>query len=236
MESFGDTFSHYLLFGDFNSRTKDRADYIAIDECIFQSLNSDELIDEYNSELKSFENTNVFVQRKTIDQSMNNHGYKLIDFAQEENLFILNGRTKGDHTGTVTSKNVSAIDYFICSSSLFHHIEYLTVYEFCPRLSDVHCPVSLYTSFRTETKCTCSKPEYTDIKIWNSNKKDQFEENINQTMLIKILDDISRIPQESQDQVKDINSVIHSIGSLFMEAAEKSFGLLKPISKAKIVW
>ena len=96
-----------------------------------------------------------------------------------------------------------------------------------------NCFVSLYTSFRTETKCTCSEPEYTDIKIWDSNRKDQFEENINQTMLIKILDDISRIPQESQDQVKDINSVINSIGSLFMEAAEKSFGLSKPRSKSQ---
>ena len=54
-------------------------------------------------------------------------------------------------------------------------------------------------------------------------------------MLIKILDDISRIPQKSQDQVKDINSVIDSIGSLFMEAAEKKLWIIKTqIEKPKL--
>ena len=225
IDSVNDRYSHYLLFGDFNSRTKEKADFIAVNECILQSMNSEELIEEYNQEILSFENTNVNVNRKNCDQSMNNLGYKLTDFVQEQNLFILNGRTRGDLDGKVTSRNISTIDYFLCSSSLFRFIDCLSVRDFCPLLSDVHCPVSLCTSFRTKTTCTCAQTENTDIKTWNHFKKDEFDKNIKNDHINKILDEISRITHESIDYQKDIDSIVESIGSLFMETAEKSFGI-----------
>lgn len=125
IETFKTKYSKILLFGDFNSRTKNKPDYIELDQCIFQSLNSDELIDEYNREMNSFVNTSVRVNRHNGDQSINNFGYQLLDFLQENKFYILNGRTHGDLNGLVTSKQVSAIDYFICNSDLFEYINRL---------------------------------------------------------------------------------------------------------------
>ena len=224
IDSVNDRYSHYLLFGDLNSRTKEKADFIAVNECILQSLNSEELIEEYKQEILSFENTNVKMKRQNCDQLMNNLGYKLIDFAQEQNLFILNGRTRGDLEGTVTSRNVSTINYFLCTSSLFRFIDCLSVREFCPLLSDVHCLVSLCTTFRKKAICTCAQTKNIGIKTWNHFKKDEFDKNIKNTIVNKILDEISRVTHESTDYQKDIDSIIENIGILFMESAEKSFG------------
>ena len=53
IDSVNDRYSHYLLFGDLNSRPKEKTDFIAVNECILQTLNSEELIEEYNQEILS---------------------------------------------------------------------------------------------------------------------------------------------------------------------------------------
>jgi hypothetical protein len=55
----------------------------------------------------------------------------------------LNGRTKGDHKGRVTCKGVSAIDFFIITTSMFKVITHLNVLEFCHLYSDAHSPVEI---------------------------------------------------------------------------------------------
>ena len=132
------TFSNALILGDFNSRTKNNIDCIELDSCIFQSISSMELIDEYNEEMGSFQNTNVRKVRQNSDKSINNLEYQLTEFLQEQNLYILNGRTKGNLSGVTTSKNVSTVDYFISSTGLFPFIINSEVLDFCPVLSDVH--------------------------------------------------------------------------------------------------
>ena len=96
--------------------------------------------------------------------------------------------------------------------------------EFCPALFDVHCPVSLCTAFRTKATCTCAQTENIDIKACNNFKKDEFDKDIKNDLVNKILDEISRIAHESTDYQKDIDSIVENIGILFMETAEKSFG------------
>jgi hypothetical protein len=143
LDSFLQRYSSLCLFGDFNSRTRLLKDYIQVDRELFETNNSDSVFNEFTEEMLCFQNTNICIERSNNDKSVNNYGYKFIDFLHTNNLFILNGRTKGDLLGNTTSHDVSTIDYFTCSSNIFSTIDSLNVIEFCPLLSDVHTPIYL---------------------------------------------------------------------------------------------
>ena len=67
-------------------------------------------------------------------------------------MFIVNGRMGNDaQVGRPTCKNVSVVDYFICSPRLFSTIVNFEVEDFNPMLSDVHNAVRL--TLRRESHC-----------------------------------------------------------------------------------
>ena len=151
MQSFAEKFSSIIMFGDFNSRTKCLSDYIEIDEHIFCTTNSEDLLEEYNTELQYFNRPNscVILQRINSNKGINNYGYKLLDFCKSNSLYILNGRTSIDqNVGNATCKSVSTVDYFLSSPNLFEKIEQFQVHDFCELISDAHCLVSLNFSFQ----------------------------------------------------------------------------------------
>lgn len=127
-------YSEILLFGDFNSRTKSVKDYIDIDQSVFHENDLDIVFEELREERKGFdtESSSVTLNRNNCDTVISNYGYKLIDFCKCSSLYILNGRTKGDlPRGKCTCKNVSCVDYFICSSSLLCSVLCLNVIDYC---------------------------------------------------------------------------------------------------------
>ena len=93
--------SHFLLFGDCNARTKNLPDFIEIDPytCICRQFDSEELLTEYEQEMSIFRdsNNNISIYRVNRDKSMNNYGYRMLDFYKCNNLYILNGRTYRDN-------------------------------------------------------------------------------------------------------------------------------------------
>ena len=223
------TFSNALILGDFNSCTKNDIDYIELDSRIFQLINSMELIDEYNEEMGSYQNTNVRKVRQNSDKSINNLGYQLTEFLQEQNLYILNGRTKGDLSGVTTSKNVSTVDYFISSTGLFPFIINLEVLDFCPVLSDVHNPVSLCIGFNTKSSCTCNKkPIEPETKLWDRSKSNQFTGNIKSHEVHFILQGLAKFTGQNTVQQYEIDSIVDSIGKIFCNASESTFGKTRP--------
>ena len=74
-------------------------DYIEVDNEIFKIQNFEEIYEEFETEMNSFQNKNVSLTRNNMDISVNNYGYKFIDFLHFNNFYILNGRTKGDSIG-----------------------------------------------------------------------------------------------------------------------------------------
>ena len=101
-----------LLFGDFNSRSRQLQDYIEADEFFLEHFNSEDITNEYEKEISYFEgNENVKLKRTNADTGINNYGYK---------LFILN----------LTCKNTSTVDYFISSAQLVPYLNDLFVGEF----------------------------------------------------------------------------------------------------------
>ena len=70
----------------------------------------------------------------------NSHGHKLIQFCQNNNAYIGNGRLGKDrYIGKKTCKDSTLVDYFILSSSLIKHIKEFEVKDFDPMFSDIHC-------------------------------------------------------------------------------------------------
>ena len=60
-----------------NSRTKHLQDFVRPDNRVFENLNLQDLFDELQSELSSFEvNHNFRLQRQNSDTGVNNYGYR----------------------------------------------------------------------------------------------------------------------------------------------------------------
>ena len=89
---------------------------IEFDPYICKKSDSQELSNEYESEIACFEKYSscISLNRSNRDKHINNYGYRLLDFCKCNSLYILNGRTGRDKgIGKCTSKEVSTIDYFL---------------------------------------------------------------------------------------------------------------------------
>ena len=224
-----DRYDHILLLGDFNSRTKNRQDYIHIDPYISSHFDSEEMELDCQKELSFFEkcNSTVSLQRTSKDKKMNNYGYKMLDFCKCNSLFILNGRVGQDkNSGSCTCKDSSTVDYFLCSANILPLIIDFSVDDFCPTLSDVHCPVSLKLMSRSFNKHNTRADNLTKsetIKQWDPNKKDNFMFNFSLDELDRINEQILAAKNKELTQC-EINSICDNFNSLITSCAEKSFG------------
>ena len=132
-----------ILGGDFNSRTKTLKDFIPRIDTHDQN---DELTHAYSlSKENFFEHHNISKERFNQDTARpNNYGNKLIDFCNNNNFIILNGRCGHDkNIGKVTCKGVSLVDYVLMYSESKLNIKDFEVKDFSVLLSDVHNPVCL---------------------------------------------------------------------------------------------
>ena len=102
-----------LMLGDFNART---------------GRKTGEIVDEWNDfnlEVNSF-----LCERQSKDKIINKHGKDLLELCNNEDLFILNGRVKGDEKGEltcITSIGNSVVDYGIASRTLLDFIDEFVV-------------------------------------------------------------------------------------------------------------
>ena len=120
---------------------KMQLDIIEFDPYICKKSDSQELSNEYESEIACFEKYSscISLNRSNRDKHINNYGYRLLDFYKCNSLYILNGRTGRDKgIGKCTSKEVSTIDYFLCSSRFIPIIKDFYVNDFSQILSDAH--------------------------------------------------------------------------------------------------
>lgn len=223
-----DRYSNILLFGDFNSRTKNLIDHIEVDNYICSHLNSDELILEYEKETSYFNDINscVDLNRISSDKGCNNYGYKLIEFCKCNNVYILNGRAARDKgKGDFTCKNSSTVDYFLCSPKLIPMVNDFCVEEFCQILSDVHCPVFLEMKFDKSGSETCNlNCNKEKIKLWDNDKRDLFVSKFDHNTLDTINERIIQVKSSDDINQTDINNIVDSITNSIITTAEKSFG------------
>ena len=106
--------SKYIIrFGDFNSRTGLRDDYVKIDSYISKSFGLEQLTDKYSEMMHYFETNSVPLNRKNDGLVTNSYGNIMRDFCKNTNLFIMNGRLGNVGTNMhVTCKDRNTVDYF----------------------------------------------------------------------------------------------------------------------------
>ncbi|XP_067133253.1 uncharacterized protein [Centruroides vittatus] len=149
----------WIIGGDFNARIGEN-----IDTEFFQNFD------------------NISGSRSSKDKLLNMDGKVLLDFVQDSQLLILNGRLKGDIPAEftfVSPNGKSTVDYVICSECMIDYCESLSVLE--NDLSD-HFPIQLVLKYykdirrekRIEKEHTLSndfKPSYNKQKLLNEFQK-----------------------------------------------------------------
>ena len=120
---------HVLVFGDFNSRTKDLSESTEVDGFISDVFGTENLLSENASIFDCFEQYDIPFERKSADNTVNQYGYSLIDFCKNNNLLILNDRIGDDYRSPkLMCKNRSTVDHFLASPFVFGSIDDLCVY------------------------------------------------------------------------------------------------------------
>ena len=132
-----------VLMGDFNARTAELNDFVALDNVSYQNC-KDHLPTDYSTDIQ-------LPQRQNMDIILNEQGKCLIDLCIESKIRILNGRVMGDSLGNFTyysSQGKSCIDYVISSENIVHMFNFINVLP-QTELSD-HCIV--WFSFNCQYK------------------------------------------------------------------------------------
>ena len=163
-----------MLFGDYNSRTRDLPDFTENDEFISDLFGTEDLILDETHVFECFKHFNVPLKRNSSDETVNSYGQNLLEFCKFNNIFILNGRLGSDYyLPKLTCKNKRTVDYVLSSPFLFELLEYFSVHDFSSLFSDAHCPVSI--SLRRAVTANVP-PDAASIdlikpKLWSTDKK-----------------------------------------------------------------
>ncbi|CAC5386352.1 E3.2.1.14 [Mytilus coruscus] len=206
------------LLGDFNAKTRTLDDFVVPDDSLFEVLDN-------------FDDNELLVYLFSEDtSSVNNYGYKLLDFCKRLNIYIGNSRLNGNDKsiGKKACKDVSLVDYFLISSNVFPCVKSFDVLDYNPLYSDVHCGLSVYLHSNVKKNTTkqnvghCSKSNY--IK-WNVAKQDEFVEAIFSSQLsFGELDTIFNEECEGNQVKHVIDKAVNKIGEIFRNTVKSIFG------------
>ena len=141
-------------------------------------------------------------------------------------MYILNGRTDGDNlSGACTCKNVSCIDYFLCSSNILPVVKYLQVHNFCSLLSDAHNPVSLKLNLNVLIQnSNISNSMGSHKRLWDASKVEKYTASFDQQSVDNLISNLSELETCETVQQSDIDTIVGSLNSMFIIAAEGTFG------------
>ena len=206
-----------------------KEDYCNIDSHICNKYGCTQLIDESAEIMGYFERSQVPLARVNSDLNVNVYGNQLINFCKNTDLFILNGRL-GDDNKKFTCKDKSVVDYFLSTANMFSYLQNFSIFEFSNLYSDAHCALSinLNVNFKNDhPKISTEAVNTVKTKLWNTDKADQFVQNIDidaVTIIDKKLDMLLETDEISQS---DVDCVVNDIGNIFKDSATISFGTIK---------
>ena len=67
--------------------------------------------------------------RRAVDNSVNQHGHELIDFLNEANFCVLNGRFPEDNYTCISRKGKSVVDYICVPIDTFKNVKNFKVFK-----------------------------------------------------------------------------------------------------------
>lgn len=112
--------------------------------------------------------------RSSLDKKSDTKGVKLIDFADLNDLFFMNGRTRSDYLGNFThisSVGNTVIDYAICNMNSLRIVDDFCVIQL-DTLSD-HFPLSV--TLRFEIKNQERIKNSCNLLKWNKSLSSQYQ-------------------------------------------------------------
>ena len=109
----------------------------------FKNRHVDNFADFINDDLVTLDELGIPRKRNNLDKVKNGYGNKLLEFVKET-VLLLNGRVGEDrHEGRLTCKNLSTVDYCLCSVKLLKCVNNFRILEFSSLYSDVHSPLHI---------------------------------------------------------------------------------------------
>jgi hypothetical protein len=176
-------FKYCILIGDVNGHTSNLPDFIEMDDLMAREFNlDDDFLKIFNSDISvdTLTSYNFPRNRESKDNKTNSVGLQFLELLSCNNLFIINGRTKDDHLGNLTFRDVSVIDYAVASLHCFPFIQKFCISESETLLSDVHSILTLHINIpvlvekSTDTEAPLiNNDQHIKPPKWQSDLKEQ---------------------------------------------------------------
>ena len=218
--------NNVLIMGDFNARTGNNNSLVLGSNAALQQL-CDNSFSTASHPLRSL--------RTSKDAISNNRGTKLIDFASEWNVSILNGGTIGDIQGEWTCMlygGSSVVDYVLASHEIKRYIRSLKVLEF-NEFSD-HRPLSykmkLSSNFNFKSPGDISR-EFSDTPlgfIWKAGETGSKWNYLHTQRDEEAKHIISNVAQTDCSNTSDVYNMNQTLTKAIMEIARRSLSKRKP--------
>ena len=228
--------NYLIIFGDFNSRTGQSADYTITDDFISNIQDDSILSNENMNILYKVQQCKLPLERRSADPTTNTYGLQMLEFCKSNDLFILNGRLGQDRDQPKTTcKDRSTIDYFIASAYVLEYISNLVINEFSSLFSDQHCGIAItlgatyQSSGSADLNQSCStEPK---IKLWDKENAHLFVNNIDQSEVLRIKQLVDECSENENVTKNDIDMITDGIENLFNDTCKETFGIKKPYTR-----
>ena len=199
---------HVILAGDFNARTNNLNSLSENNNILLQKLQDG----RFNRASHSMPNT-----RNSKDNVANERGKKLIDFATEWNLTILNGSTIGDIRGEWTCMRYngqSVVDYLLVSHILKNNVTSMKILDFNefsdhrPVCCDIKCTsATLYSNGKPDVNFD-PKPNGFRWQTNNDESKLSYLNTQHRSETINLLASISNNNCNNESEVLQLNDTL----------------------------
>lgn len=221
------SFENVMLTGDANSYTSDLLDFTETDVFITEMFEFDNVLPSTHDPLHLLNELKIPLKRVSKCSKVNRSGLKLIEMCKQNNMFILNGRYGKDRNpGSFTFRNLSVIDYSICSGTLLKYLTNFEVIELDSLYSDGHAFLFVELALehqRFNLNPNSRHPNNSDSKKytrWQEELKNEFKHNIDDKMLSDISESLNSCPG---DPKLFLSEVVKKLSDLFVKAAKTTF-------------
>ena len=180
--------------------------------------------------------TAAHYERCNNDTQCNTYGPLLIDLCKTANVSIVNGRMTNDLSGNPTFKNISTIDYFLCSPLLFKHINNFIVYDGNPLFSDrLELVLNTKVTAIQHARCHYNPGVKRTVVRWQHNQKAEFQSAINNNTEFKSVSTLLNVISTNVGvaTIENVNDLVASFNDLLLNSAKKC-NMLKTKKYAKI--
>jgi hypothetical protein len=204
-------YKYVYLAGDTNSRTGTLRDYIRSDSHLNEILDIDLDLQTQLDKHIVLQNQGIPLDRASMDNRSNTHGFRLLDICKNNNIFILNGRLFSDHNkGVFTFRDKSVIDYAIASAECFQNITNFEILETDTLFSDGHSALSWEINISNNQNFIENTRLNSRPSAWKPEMENVFKQNIDVQKINMLNLQLNTYPV-SQETVDKITNELQSI-------------------------